>query len=77
MNPMPELAPMLKQLRLSGILDSLDSRNKQAIDKKMAYTEFLAMLIADEVARRDQKAADSRCGAKLACRKKAIQAHMA
>jgi len=55
MNPMPELAPMLKQLRLSGILDSLESRNKQAIDKKMAYPEFLALLIADEVARRDQK----------------------
>ncbi len=55
MNPMPELAPMLKQLRLSGILDSLDSRNKQAVDKKMAYTEVLALLIADEVARRDQK----------------------
>ncbi len=28
MNPMPELAPMLKQLRLSGILDSLEVRNK-------------------------------------------------
>lgn len=55
MNPMPELAPMLKQLRLSGILDSLESRNKQAIDKKMAYPEFLALLISDEVARRDQK----------------------
>lgn len=55
MNPMPELVPMLKQLRLSGILDSLDARNKQAIDKKMAYPEFLALLIADEVARRDQK----------------------
>lgn len=55
MNPMPELAPMLKQLRLSGILDSLEVRNKQAIDKKMAYPEFLALLIADEVARRDQK----------------------
>ncbi len=55
MNPMPELAPMLKQLRLSGILDSLDTRNKQAIDKKMPYPEFLALLIADEVARRDQK----------------------
>jgi len=55
MNPMPELAPMLKQLRLSGILDSLEARNKQAIDKKMAYPEFLALLIADEVARRDQK----------------------
>ena len=55
MNPMPELAPLLKQLRLSGILDSLEVRNKQAIDKKMAYPEFLALLISDEVARRDQK----------------------
>lgn len=55
MNPMPELAPMLKQLRLSGILDSLETRNKQAIGKKMSYTEFLALLISDEVARREQK----------------------
>lgn len=55
MNPMPELGPMLKQLRLSGILDSLESRNKQAIDKKMPYPEFLALLIGDEVARREQK----------------------
>lgn len=55
MNPSPELALQLKQLRLSGILDSLESRNKQAIDAKLAYTEFLAMLIGDEVARREQK----------------------
>ncbi len=55
MNPMPELAPMLKQLRLSGILDSLEDRNKQAIGKKMSYTEFLSLLISDEVARREQK----------------------
>ena len=33
MNPMPELAPMLKQLRLSGIMDSIESRNRQAIEK--------------------------------------------
>jgi len=52
---MPELAPMLKQLRLSGILDSLETRNKQAIGKKMSYTEFLSLLISDEVARREQK----------------------
>ncbi len=55
MNPSPELAPQLKQLRLSGILDSLEARNRQAIDAKLAYTEFLAMLIGDEIARRDQK----------------------
>jgi DNA replication protein DnaC len=60
MNPQPDLAPMLKQLRLSGILDSLESRNKQAIDSKMAYTDFLSLLISDEVARRDQKRFDFR-----------------
>jgi DNA replication protein DnaC len=55
MNPVPELGPYLKQLRLSGILDSLEARNRQAIDSKLAYTEFLALLIEDEVARREQK----------------------
>jgi DNA replication protein DnaC len=55
MNPIPELAPQLKQLRLSGILDSIEARNRQAIEGKMAYTEFLALLIGDEVARREQK----------------------
>ena len=59
-NPKPELAPMLKQLRLSGILDSLESRNKQAIDAKMAYTDFLGLLISDEVARREQRKFDFR-----------------
>ena len=54
-NPIPELAPQLKQLRLSGILDSLESRNRQAIQGKLAYTEFLAMLVSDEVARRENK----------------------
>ena len=55
MNPVPELSPYLKQLRLSGILDSLEARNRQAIEAKLAYTEFLALLIQDEVARREQK----------------------
>ena len=32
MNPAPELGPQLKQLRLSGILDSLEARNREAID---------------------------------------------
>ncbi|MCC7256733.1 MAG: IS21-like element helper ATPase IstB [Dokdonella sp.] len=55
MNPIPALSPQLKQLRLSGILDSLDARNRQAIDSQLAYTEFLALLIQDEVARREQR----------------------
>ena len=40
MNPAPELAPALKQLRLSGILDSLEARNREAIQGKLAYTDF-------------------------------------
>lgn len=55
MNPMPELIPMLKQLRLSGILDSIESRNRQAIDEKFSYMDFLATIVQDEIARRTQK----------------------
>jgi len=55
MNPMPELSPMLKQLRLSGILDSLEVRNRQAMEDKLSYTEFLALLLQDESARRTNK----------------------
>ncbi len=60
MNPTPELAPLLKRLRLSGILESLDERNRQAIEAKLPYTDFLAHLVSDEVARRDQKKFDLR-----------------
>lgn len=54
-NPIPELEPMLKQLRLSGMLDTLAKRNRDAIEKKLSYTDFLALLVSDEVARRDNK----------------------
>jgi|TARA_B100000315_G_scaffold196971_1_gene188287 DNA replication protein DnaC len=55
LQPMPELAPLLKQLRLSGFLESLPTRNREAVDQKLSYTEFLALLIQDEVARREHK----------------------
>lgn len=55
MHPLPELNSLLKQLRLSGMLDALEARNREAIDRKLAYTEFLSLLIHDEAARRDQK----------------------
>jgi len=60
MSPMPALEPMLKQLRLSGVLDSLEARNRQALESKLAYTDFLALLIQDEVARRSQRQFDQR-----------------
>ena len=54
-NPIPELSPLLKQLRLSGMTDSLAQRNREAIEHQMTYTDFLALLVQDEVVRRDNK----------------------
>ena len=50
-----QLVPHLKHLRLSGILETLDARNRQAIEGKWSYVEFLARLLEDEVERRAQK----------------------
>jgi DNA replication protein DnaC len=51
---------MLKQPRRSGILDSLQARNREAIERQLAYTDFLAIPIQDEVARREQKKLNAR-----------------
>ncbi len=45
MTPLPELTPILQQLRLSGLLESLDARNCEAIENKLTYPEFLALMI--------------------------------
>jgi DNA replication protein DnaC len=50
-----QMVPFLKRLRLSGILQTLDVRNQQAIDQQWTYIEFLARLLEDEVERRAQK----------------------
>jgi DNA replication protein DnaC len=50
-----QLSPQLKQLRLSGILATLEARNHQAIEGKWSYIEFLSRLLEDEVERRAQK----------------------
>lgn len=50
-----QLVPFLKRLRLSGVLETLDVRNQQAIEGKWTYVEFLARLLEDEVERRAQK----------------------
>jgi DNA replication protein DnaC len=49
-----QLTPKLKQLRLSGILATLEARTQQAIDGQWAYGEFLERLLEDEVERRAQ-----------------------
>ena len=55
MELMHQLTPKLKQLRLSGVLETLDVRHRQAIDSQWTHVEFLARLLEDEVERRAQK----------------------
>jgi len=50
-----QLADQLRHLRLSGVLETLDARNRQAIDDQWSYQEFLSRLLEDEVERRAQK----------------------
>ncbi|MGH7725311.1 MAG: IS21-like element helper ATPase IstB [Candidatus Eiseniibacteriota bacterium] len=55
MDVVSHLLPKLKQLRLSGILETLELRNRQAVEEQVSYIEFLARLLEDEVERRGQK----------------------
>ena len=55
MESVHQLLPKLKSLRLSGILQTLEVRNQQAIEEKCTYVEFLERLLEDEVERRNQK----------------------
>jgi DNA replication protein DnaC len=49
------LSPKLRQLRLSGILDTLDVRVAQTVEQHLAPLEFLALLLDDELERRSQR----------------------
>ncbi len=55
-----ELVPVLKKLRLSGVLDTLDLRTKEAVDDSLSHSEFLFRLCTDEVERREAKQLDMR-----------------
>ena len=48
------LLPKLKALRLSGMLQTLDTRALQAAERSLTPTEFLAILLDDELERREQ-----------------------
>lgn len=50
-----ELVPVLKKLRLSGVLQTLPLRLRQAADDNLDPTEFLFRLLHDEVERREGK----------------------
>lgn len=55
MGAIDELVPLLKKLRLSGVLQTLDLRIREAVEGDLAHTEFLVRLLQDEVERREAK----------------------
>lgn len=50
-----DLVPILKKLRLSGLLQTLDLRVRQAVEDNLSQCEFLYRVLHDEVERRDSK----------------------
>ena len=60
MSSTDELVRLLKKLRLSGVLQTLDLRTRQATDDDVAHVDFLCRLLLDEVERRDQKQLEQR-----------------
>lgn len=60
MHPTDELIPVLKKLRLSGVLQTLELRTRQAVDDDLSHSEFLYRLLNDEVERRDAKQLEQR-----------------
>lgn len=55
MGPVDELVPILKKLRLSGVLQTLEMRLRQAVDGELSHAELILRLLNDEVERRDGK----------------------
>jgi hypothetical protein len=49
------LKNQLRTLRLSGVLQTLDARHRQALEGQWSYHDFLTRLLEDEVERRAQK----------------------
>lgn len=60
MSPIDELAPILKKLRLSGVLQSLELRIRQSVEDDVHPAEFLLRVLNDEVERRDGKQLEQR-----------------
>ena len=59
MNPdpiSPDLKSVLKRLRLGRLIDTLPERLLLARQQKMPHTDFLLLVLSDEVSRRDGQA---------------------
>ena len=55
MSVLDDLVPLLKKTPMSGLLQSLELRLRQAVDDNLSHEEFLDHLINDEAERREAK----------------------
>ena len=55
MSQTAQLKTQLKTLKLSGMLENLDLRLLQAQHNQLAYSEFLSMILADEIETRNMR----------------------
>ncbi len=57
-----DLKPLLTRLRLNGLLETLEQRLTQARDSGLSHQEFMALLLQDEIQRRDANCLTNRLG---------------
>lgn len=60
MSSTDELVALLKKLRLSGVMQTLELRGRQAADENLSHRDYLFRLLQDEVDRRDAKQVEQR-----------------
>ena len=60
MSDLQHLVKNLKNLKLGGMLDTLEIRLKQSQDERLGYIEFLEFLLEDELQRRANKKLETR-----------------
>jgi len=60
MSSIDELVTLLKKLRLSGVMQTLELRGRQAADENLSHRDYLFRLLQDEVDRRDAKQVEQR-----------------
>lgn len=62
MSALHHLRQQLKTLKLSGMLDAIETRVAQAEDGQLGYLDFLELLLDDEIARRARNSLSARIG---------------
>jgi hypothetical protein len=74
----PELRKVLNRLRLSGILATLPDRLAYCRKEKLEYTQFLELILSDEIERRDHNQISKRlrdAGFEEECTRVGIEIH--